>query len=318
MTAPGIAAGEPGCHVAHFAERPERHVAPVGSFLAASLRSGGAAVIFAERHQRARLAEHLAALGIGIDTARRSGALVERDAAAAVAQLTGAAGGVDPSAFETVVGSPIRAAAGRGGPVRVYGEMVGLLWSRGQLGHALALEQLGNELATGQPVDLFCGYPAPRPGQDDPVRQMAALHSAMHAGPLPGALTASHQSAPDVAAFYDGAAGSLAQARQLVRDLLSDWGLPGLVDDAVIVAGELAGNAVRHVGTGFALTLARTPAGVRLGVADFGAGLPVARTPSILDPDGRGLWLVDRLANRGGVAPATTGKAVWAEIDIGG
>jgi hypothetical protein len=28
------------------------------------------------------------------------------------------------------------------------------------------------------------------------------------------------------------------------------------------------------------------------------------------------LWLVDRLASRWGVAPAATGKAMWAELDV--
>ena len=48
-------------------------------------------------------------------------------------------------------------------PIRVYGEMVGLLWRRNQTGPALALESLWNDLGRREQFSLFCSYPQPEP-----------------------------------------------------------------------------------------------------------------------------------------------------------
>lgn len=42
--------------------------------------------------------------------------------------------------------------------IRVYGEMVALLWSQGNKAAALALEKLWNEFADIYKFDLFCAY----------------------------------------------------------------------------------------------------------------------------------------------------------------
>ena len=46
------------------------------------------------------------------------------------------------------------------GPIRVYGEMVALLWDRGNVPAALKLEKLWNNVAEEHPFRLFCAYPA--------------------------------------------------------------------------------------------------------------------------------------------------------------
>jgi hypothetical protein len=45
------------------------------------------------------------------------------------------------------------------GPVRVFGEMVALLWERGDVPSALKLEKLWNGIAQDYTFDLFCAYP---------------------------------------------------------------------------------------------------------------------------------------------------------------
>ena len=40
----------------------------------------------------------------------------------------------------------------------IYGEMVGLLWDRGQAVAAMRLEDFWNELAMDLPFTLLCGY----------------------------------------------------------------------------------------------------------------------------------------------------------------
>jgi MEDS: MEthanogen/methylotroph, DcmR Sensory domain len=67
-----------------------------------------------------------------------------------------------PSAerFLEVVGSLIDDVAGRfpGQTIRVFGEMVDLLWQRGNERGAIALEELWNDLQRTRRFALLCGY----------------------------------------------------------------------------------------------------------------------------------------------------------------
>jgi hypothetical protein len=47
---------------------------------------------------------------------------------------------------------------GRPGPLRIFGDMVDLLWGRGQHEAAIRLEELSNELVAAQPLSVICGY----------------------------------------------------------------------------------------------------------------------------------------------------------------
>ena len=89
---------------------------------------------------------------------------------------------MDPASFEAEVGQVIRAAGAGGRPVRLYGEMVALLWEAGQLNAALELEGLWNDLARDIPFGLYCGYPeAPAAGADQraALAEVCRLHAAV-------------------------------------------------------------------------------------------------------------------------------------------
>ena len=74
----------------------------------------------------------------------------------------------------------------RGRPVRIYAEMVAVLWDAGQVGLAVELEALWNGLGALLPFALLCAYPsrlmtrARKP--PDAVREVCLLHSAVSAG----------------------------------------------------------------------------------------------------------------------------------------
>lgn len=125
---------------------------------------------------------------------------------------------------------------------------------------------------------------------------------------------------------------------RLVRHLalvqLHTWGVPHgtpLSDAAATIVGELAANAVTHgrvPGRDFELRLTHTPGLLlRIEVSDTrGDRRPPAReeatAPAPLDETGRGLFLVDALADRWEVLDrvsrgvALPGKAVRAELDL--
>lgn len=112
-------------------------------------------------------------------------------------------------------------------------------------------------------------------------------------------------------------------ARRLVSLRLHEWGHPydgALNETATLIAAELAANAVRHghvPGRDFHLRLVEAPDGVRLEVSDTRTErLPEARPPGgpADDESGRGLLLVEALAERWGVEPRSPGKCVWADV----
>ncbi|MBW8800332.1 MAG: ATP-binding protein [Streptomyces sp.] len=106
-------------------------------------------------------------------------------------------------------------------------------------------------------------------------------------------------------------------ARLLATEQLRDWGLPTHPTDHLVA--ELAANAVTHgrvPGRDFRLTLYVIGDTLRIEVTDTrGDRLPYARETAPDGESGRGLLLVDALADRWGVAhgPAPR-KTVWAEV----
>ena len=69
------------------------------------------------------------------------------------------AGKPDPMLFETTIGSILEWAARGGRRVRVFGEMVAVLWAAGNVTGALALETLWNDMASNRQFFLLCAYP---------------------------------------------------------------------------------------------------------------------------------------------------------------
>ncbi|MFE7751628.1 ATP-binding protein [Streptomyces sp. NPDC057428] len=111
-------------------------------------------------------------------------------------------------------------------------------------------------------------------------------------------------------------------ARRLAGERLDAWGISYECEahhTLTLIVAELAANAVRHgqvPGRDFHLSLARDAMTVRIEVTDTRTeGVPVAATPTDLCDTGRGLLLVEHLAERWDWHPRRDGpgKTVWAE-----
>ncbi|MEW1548237.1 ATP-binding protein [Streptomyces tsukubensis] len=110
---------------------------------------------------------------------------------------------------------------------------------------------------------------------------------------------------------------SAAVARRLVRTALSAWGLPSLIDDAVLVMTELVSNASRHAARPSIRVMISRPSdhSVCLGVADRSRVVPTMRPDCGGDRgDGRGLVLVSRLTSCWGTDLHHWGKQVWGVL----
>ncbi|MFI8458055.1 ATP-binding protein [Kitasatospora sp. NPDC085464] len=110
---------------------------------------------------------------------------------------------------------------------------------------------------------------------------------------------------------------SAAAARSLVRAKLIEWGLPGLVDDALLIVSELTANAVRTGCQTYMIVGIRHPTTgtVRLLVSDGSASVPVRIDAGPDAVSGRGLDLVHHLTNgRWGTQLWRRGKVVHADL----
>ncbi|MEH0575661.1 ATP-binding protein [Streptomyces sp. B21-108] len=125
--------------------------------------------------------------------------------------------------------------------------------------------------------------------------------------------------------IFPGLAWQVAEARHFVAALLEDEG-SGLVDDAVLVVGELAANAVRHTRSGwyrgwFLVVVCFGDDLVRIEVTDQGGDEePLLRSVnSQVEEGGRGLMLIAACAKDWGVKDRPAGgRCVWAELPRNG
>ncbi|MEI7033903.1 SpoIIE family protein phosphatase [Streptomyces pratensis] len=192
--------------------------------------------------------------------------------------------------------------------------------------------------------DMATGWTRLRPVLEEPVEdleQMAdALVQAVHGptshyttGPLAdrreddiAVLVLRRESAParqtpprrSVLTIAQAEPEQVSVARQLVRELLHDWNDPEQVDSAVLMVSEMATNVLVHT-DGDALMMAevsgeRGERRLRIEVADASDELPHKRRPGEMASSGRGLVLMEMLADVWGVDPRGGGKSIWFEL----
>jgi anti-sigma regulatory factor (Ser/Thr protein kinase) len=106
------------------------------------------------------------------------------------------------------------------------------------------------------------------------------------------------------------AAASVRDARHFVIGLLEQWGLEGLVETAALLTSELVTNSVLHARTTIGVEVERTPDGVVVSVSDGSGFNPRRRRHSATATTGRGLDLLERLADSWEVVPTGSGKTV--------
>jgi anti-sigma regulatory factor (Ser/Thr protein kinase) len=81
------------------------------------------------------------------------------------------------------------------------------------------------------------------------------------------------------------------------------------------LASEVVTNAILHAGTPFSVVVTGDSERIRVAVRDGSVELPVKRDYGAAQPTGRGLHIVEALADRWGVETENGGKTVWFEMD---
>ncbi|MBT2413814.1 ATP-binding protein [Streptomyces sp. ISL-12] len=112
--------------------------------------------------------------------------------------------------------------------------------------------------------------------------------------------------------------GAVPEARRALRELLRHWGRPDRSEVAELLASELVTNALVHTDRDAVLTATVGPRALRVEVRDLVSRWPRPRAVDAGDStSGRGLLLVQSLADAWGVRAHAVGKSVWFELDAG-
>jgi hypothetical protein len=159
-------------HFVQFYERDDYLALSMSAFLAQGISAGDAGVVIATRDHRAAVEEKLNESGINMTDARKNGLYSSYDAAGLLSRLL-IAGQPDHRRVRAALGPIIeRAQACSPSGVRIFGEMVALLWAEGNKVAAIELEILWNELAERYSFTLMCAYPITAFSDDEKSNQL--------------------------------------------------------------------------------------------------------------------------------------------------
>ncbi|MDH6612890.1 anti-sigma regulatory factor (Ser/Thr protein kinase) [Streptomyces sp. SAI-208] len=102
------------------------------------------------------------------------------------------------------------------------------------------------------------------------------------------------------------------RVRVIVRTALRQWGLPGLIEPAELLATELVTNAFRHGLGDVGVRLYVTASDLLVEVRDGSSVRPVPSNAALDAEHGRGLLLVTAIADHWGVSP--DGTTTWCSL----
>ncbi|MER7759856.1 SpoIIE family protein phosphatase [Streptomyces sp. NPDC097619] len=174
---------------------------------------------------------------------------------------------------------------------------------------ALAARVRGGPEDLQELADRLCEVADERGGEDD----MALLLLRRRVGDAPrgGGRLQQHVAQGDPEA--------LAAARHMIGAAVRAWGARERSDEIELVADELVTNALMHTDGPAVVTLrvlSGTQRRLRVEVEDRSSALPRRREAGDSGVSGRGLMLVDRLADVWGVESRGSGKCVWCEFTV--
>jgi len=145
-------------HFVQFFENDKFLLDSLSEFIDTSLNAGDACIVLATKSHRESLEERLTTNGLDLVAANTRGEYISMDAAETLSKIM-VDGSAEPGRFAEVLGSMIERAAKGRRRVRIFGELVSLLWADGNRAAAIRLEELWNDLGKTHAFSLFCAYP---------------------------------------------------------------------------------------------------------------------------------------------------------------
>lgn len=145
-------------HLLEFYEADHLLADSVRAHVEPGLRGDDAVVVVATEAHRELFGAALSGSGVDVGAARIASRYLDLDAGETLTRFM-VDGAPDPGRFRTVIGEVIASVTGSGRRVRIYGEMVAVLWAEGDVSAAISVEDLWNDLRRTRPFSLLCAYP---------------------------------------------------------------------------------------------------------------------------------------------------------------
>ncbi|HVT39058.1 MAG TPA: MEDS domain-containing protein [Gemmatimonadaceae bacterium] len=170
-------------HLVEFYDHDQVFLDSLEGFASGGIRAGEAVIVIATEPHRRALEDRLAARGIDVELARSRQQYIDLDAEATLATFMSNGWPDDDLFMQAITRLLIRAGA-PARPVRAFGEMVALLWARGDNAATIRLEHLWHTLCLARGFSLFCAYPKSGFTEDASasMREICATHSKVFIG----------------------------------------------------------------------------------------------------------------------------------------
>lgn len=167
-------------HVVQIYQSDDAFLELLNSYVCGGIDSGDSVVVIATASHLNLLNESLVKGGLDLIKLQTRNQYIPLDADETLSQFM-VNGWPDENLFNHVVSDIIVKAKGSGRQVRAFGEMVAILWARGQVGATVRLEHLWNKFCESEAFCLFCAYPQSGFTQDaaESVMHICGAHSKM-------------------------------------------------------------------------------------------------------------------------------------------
>ena len=173
----------PSVHSVQFYDESSALIERLCGIVGSGLKVGESVLIVATAFHRLELVKQLESSGIEVRDFAREGRFTMFDAEETLSTFM-RAGRPDPGLFirsvgSLVVGAKKVSARSSGNGLTVFGEMVAVLWDRGEKEAALELENLWNDLLNSRAFHLHCAYPRKlvSNGNDSHIAEICSRHS---------------------------------------------------------------------------------------------------------------------------------------------
>ena len=162
-------------HIAQFYEDDGVLLDTLAGFVGGGLKAGEGAIVLATAGHLKALEKRLEETGVNVATARSHDQYLTMVAEDALAKFM-VNQWPDDQLFADFVSDLITRARAKGRRVRAFGELVALLWARGDVAATVRLEFLWHQLCRSQVFSLFCAYP--KSGfTEDPLKSLDVIRA---------------------------------------------------------------------------------------------------------------------------------------------
>lgn len=147
-------------HLVHFYDDPSSLFPTAAQFLHGGLSAGRVVIVVAIEEHRQLLEANLSRLEIDLDTARHEGRYLTFDAHDTLCSFM-VNDWPNEARFMRFFSKVIDSTGvlDQSSPIRVFGEMVTVLWNEGKREAAVEVEKLWNQLITRYAFSVLCAYP---------------------------------------------------------------------------------------------------------------------------------------------------------------